>query len=115
MILLFPVLLLAGCPREAPSDTTETISPAECASAPQVSWEGWAHGFMVTYCRSCHSADSPNRHGAPIGVDFDTEAQARANAAAIERSVLTDATMPVGGGIVEEDRELLRVWLGCGG
>lgn len=69
--------------------------------------------FLTTYCRSCHSVDSPERRGAPAGVDFDTEAQALRYADAIARTVLEDGSMPVGGGVPERDLERLRGWLAC--
>ena len=76
-------------------------------------WDAWADGFFSTYCRSCHSADTPDRRGAPSGVDFGTQGEVEALRESICRVVLDEETMPVGGGVVEEDRWLLDRYLGC--
>lgn len=105
---------LAAC-GGAPDTGGATVDDAACDSAPEVTWDGWTDGFFLTYCRACHSATTPDRRGAPVGTDFDTEAQVRAQADAIRRAVLEDATMPVGGGVYEDDQALLGVFLDCGG
>ncbi len=76
-------------------------------------WDAWADGFFSTYCRACHSVDTPDRRGAPPGVDFGTPEEVEGYREAICRVVLEDETMPVGGGVVEEDRLLLELYLGC--
>lgn len=101
--------LFAGCDRRTES------SPAECADLPAVTWDGWAHGFFLNYCTSCHSAAAPDRHGAPAGMDFDSEAQVRAALASVRASVIEAKTMPVGGGVLEDDLVLLGIWLDCAG
>lgn len=102
-------VLLTGCDRPAPA------ASADCADLPAVTWDGWAHGFFLNYCTSCHSASAPDRHGAPAGMDFDSEAQVRAALATIRSSVVEAQTMPVGGGVLEDDLVLLGVWLDCSG
>jgi hypothetical protein len=93
---------------------TGTPLPAECADAPEVTWDGWAHGFFLTWCTSCHSRNTPDRRGAPEGVDFDRESDVRDQAARIEARVLVDETMPVGGGVYPDELSLLQVYLQCG-
>lgn len=105
---LLPMLLLACT--GAPADTA--VDP--CADAHDVSWVGFADGFFATYCRSCHSAETQDRFGAPVGMDFDTRDQARTHAAAIRRAVLEQGSMPVGGGVYDEDLILLDEFLACG-
>jgi hypothetical protein len=99
--------LLVGC---APAPLEE---PAACVSPDEASWEGFGEGFFTTWCRSCHSASTADRRGAPEGLDFDTLAEVRAAAVAIEQSVLTDQDMPVGGGLAADDRALLQAFLAC--
>ncbi len=65
----------------------------------------------MTYCNACHGAATPNRFGAPEAVHFDTQEQVRDQAARVESTVLEDGTMPVGGGMREEDLEGLRRFL----
>jgi len=78
------------------------------------SWAGWGDGFFRTYCSACHALNAPDRHGAPLGVYFDSEGEVAAQAAAIRRRVLTEGTMPVGGGVPETDLQLLERYLDCG-
>ncbi len=77
-------------------------------------WDSWGAGFFGSYCRSCHSSSTPDRRGAPEGVDFDTEAQVLANLEGVHRSVLTEGTMPRGGGVPDVELERLRAYLACG-
>jgi len=104
---MFALVLLPAC-ATSPEETVDA-----CAD-PAYTWDTWGAGFFASYCRSCHSAATPNRRGAPEGVDFDTEAQVRTWAAAIARSALDDSTMPIGGGVPAADLERLRAWLACG-
>lgn len=82
-----------------------------CLAAP--TWDGWAHGFFVSYCDACHAPTAPDRHGAPEAVTFEDEAAATALAGSIRTSVLVDATMPPAGGIFEADESRLEAWLDC--
>lgn len=84
-----------------------------CDSAPTLTWESWGEEFFTSYCQPCHSATAPQRYDAPVGIDFDTEAEVRAMADSIRRAVIEDQTMPVGSGVVEEDLELLDLYLSC--
>ena len=108
-------------PSPALPDTTtesnqETDDPVEdeCIGLPDVTWTNWGAGFFRSYCTSCHSADAPDRWGAPIGVDFDTREQVEAQRAEIHNVVLETGRMPVGGGVHPADLELLQIFLECG-
>jgi uncharacterized membrane protein len=97
----------------------DTGSPTEAADICDTggytpSWEGWTQGFFRTYCSACHAETALDRHGAPAGVFFDTEAQVAAQSATIRRVVLIDGSMPVGGGALAEDLLLLERALDCG-
>lgn len=98
------LFLLACAPGTAPA----------CDTGYEVTWEGWAEGFFLSYCTSCHSEAAVDRHGATPGVDFDTEAQARALADRVRETVLVEETMPWGGGMREDDKVLIERWLDCG-
>lgn len=100
--------LLFACAGEAPVD-----SGPDTAGTCDVTWENWAEDFFTTYCDACHSARTPNRHGAPETSTFDTEAEAVAQIARIRARVLEEETMPLGGGVFEEDLILLRRWVDC--
>lgn len=88
-------------------------SAGSCDPGYDVTWDGWAEGFFLSYCTSCHSAAAVDRHGAPEGVDFDTEAQALRLAGAIRLTVIEEQSMPLGGGMRDDDRVLLERWLDC--
>ena len=104
------LLLLLACGKDA--DTAETASG--CADAAyDLNWLNFGDGFFGNYCRACHSADTPERFDAPEGINFDTEDEVRALASSIRNAVLEEGSMPVGGGVYEEDLELLDVYLSC--
>lgn len=98
----------------APALPQDTGDGGPCDGLPNVTWNGWAQGFFRGYCTSCHSQTASDRWGAPEGIDFDTEADVVGRAAQIQSAVLERQSMPVGGGVVEADLELLRIYLDCG-
>jgi len=108
-----------------PEDTASAVdtavtSPADdtaddpCAGQAEVTWSGWAQGFFRGYCTSCHSRTAPDRWGAPEGIDFDTESDVVSRSAQIRSAVLERESMPVGGGVIADDLELLELYLDCG-
>ncbi len=101
-------LLLACAP--SPTDTA-----TDCAAMPDVTWDGWGQGFFLTYCGACHSGSTQNRHGAPADQVFDTWTQVQEREEDIRQSVLIDGTMPLGGGVYEDDLDRLEVLLTCSG
>ena len=110
--VLFVGLYAAG--GGACADGSQAASGTGCTEQEELlTWQNWGAGFFAGYCRSCHSAGTPDRRGAPAGLDFDTAAQVSALRSAIEGSVLDEATMPYGGGVPPEELERLRVFLAC--
>ncbi len=105
------ILLLFAC-AGAPDGDTAAAEPT-CTTA--VTWQNFTDGFFASYCRSCHASTTDDRYGAPVGVDFDTEAQVRAQESAVRRVVLDGSSMPPGGGLLPDDLALLREWVECGG
>jgi len=122
MRLLTVTLLLAlstGCdpaPETKHLDTAQadTGTDAACLEPDLPTWETWGEGFFVTWCQSCHSRTTPQRAGAPVGIDFDNVEDIRAQADAIRRTVLDTESMPVGGGLDEADQDALDLLLRCG-
>lgn len=107
MLLLF----ILGC--GDPSRSSDTgCSPVDLARD-GLTWDGWLAGFMTTYCLACHSADSPDRRGAPEGVDFDTLEDVLLWSQPIRLRVLEEQTMPVGGGILPDELQRLEDFLDC--
>lgn len=76
-----------------------------------LTWAAFGQGFVRTYCSSCHSETTPNRRGAPEGVNFDREAELAAWGARVRVRVLEDGTMPLGGGVLADDLLLLDRYL----
>ena len=85
-----------------------------CVDGPELTWESWGEAYFATYCDACHAADSPNRFGATESVSFDTRAEAKEWEERIRVRVLEEGTMPLGGGVGEDDLYLLDVYLACG-
>jgi uncharacterized membrane protein len=108
MILLSVLLACA----EAPDADTGPSAAARCGA---VSWDAWADGFVATHCRACHSASSPDRHGAPEGVDFDVEDDLLRHGARVRARVLEEGTMPIGGGVPQDELTRLDAYLSCVG
>lgn len=85
-----------------------------CQDAPVVTWEYWGQGFLTESCQSCHASTSADRNGAPAAVVFDTEADVWSHRAAIlETATGAEPTMPPRGGLSDDDRDLLEIWLRC--
>ena len=108
--------LLTGCAGDkadtSPAASADTAA-AWCAAGPQLTWDNWAAGFYRSYCTSCHSAQTPDRNGAPAAFNFDTEADAAANAAITRHVVLDEPSMPIGGGVFDQDLVYLDRYLHC--
>ena len=85
-----------------------------CLDAAPVTWNNWGDGFNTTWCQPCHSVTSSDRYGAPENVNLDTYDDVVLWQDAIRRTVLEAESMPVGGGLTDEDRALLQDFLDCG-
>ena len=92
-------------------DVPDPLADWDCTPDDTVTWGGFADGFFSAYCRSCHSTTTPDRRGAPEGVDFTDRAEVLAWAPRIKARVLDADTMPPGGGTVFEDRSRFEGWL----
>lgn len=85
----------------------------DCATAPAVTWEGWAQGFFLTHCQGCHASTTPDRRGAPDGVAFDDAASTLAQRERVWVRTLDVQDMPPAGGLTADDRALLGAYLAC--
>ena len=88
-----------------------------CDEAPTVTYDTFGRGFLSTYCDGCHGSAVEDRQNAPVDVVFDTREGAQDWADRIlARTVPPDGsapTMPPVGGVTDEDRERVVVWLNC--
>ncbi len=103
---------LGGC--GAPEDDTARAETHYVEGQPPPTWTNFAGTFFVTRCGACHAAEAPDRFGAPAAMVFDTREQVRALEGAVRASTLEARTMPLGGGVPEEDLARLEAWLDGG-
>ena len=112
-------LALGACP----ADEHGHPSGSTCPPDNTLTYDSFARGFMETYCTRCHAStlSGPERHGAPLFHDFDTEVgilnvgnhvdqYAAAGPFAINTLMPPDAPAPT-----EAERRLLGQWLACEG
>ena len=64
--------------------TSAPSSGASCPTRNPPTYDSFGRAFMTAYCTGCHSRAATNRHGAPPGLDFDTEAQIQRHRTAID-------------------------------
>lgn len=76
-------------------------------------YKDWVEGFLKGKCQPCHAANTPNRYGAPENVYFDSEEASLFWIEAIERTTLEWESMPPSGGVTDDEKELLKLWLDC--
>jgi uncharacterized membrane protein len=119
-LLAVAALVLFGCEQEETADPEgepASVDSGVCGeSLPEMTWQSFGNGFVSTYCQGCHASGTFDRHGAPESVVFDSEDDVLSRADAMTRTTLSEApTMPPGGGIPTEQRELLAAYLKCAG
>ncbi len=105
------------------SACTSTPTNATCPTTDPPSYESFAKPFMAQYCTGCHSVDATDRHGAPAGENFDTEADLALHASAIDgvaakgpsatNTAMPDMSGPVHGAPTVDERVLLGQYLAC--
>ncbi|MFT4976408.1 MAG: putative membrane protein [Myxococcota bacterium] len=106
-------MLLLGCGREPYYPPEDTGTPQWCADAPGATWASFGEGFLLTHCQGCHASTSADRYGAPDGVHFDSEDEARMWRERLIAVILDNQSMPPAGGLTDEERLLAESWLYC--
>lgn len=97
---------LAGCDEPGTAEF--------CDGQPVVTYDNFGAGFMTENCQSCHASTSTDRQEAPEDVTFDTLEDVRETSPLILSVAAGDASqMPPEGGVDEDDRLLLEIWLRC--
>ncbi len=102
---------------------TSTSTGSTCPTANPPTYASFGQRFFDRYCTGCHSRMAHDRHGAPVDVELDTEADIRRHATAIDAEAAAgpDATnrdMPDLGGPVrvapsDAERAELGQFLAC--
>lgn len=118
MPMRFARVVVASLVAACASPTGSTCPPADPPT-----YASFGEQFFADYCLDCHSASSRNRHDAPDDLNFDTEAQIRKHAAAIDSESAagpdaTNTSMPEKSANVLtlptiEERRLLGQYLAC--
>jgi uncharacterized membrane protein len=74
------------------------------------------HSIVTERCTACHSQHPTKVDAAPKGITFDTPAQIRAEAAAIDLQAVQTKAMPLGNvtGMTQTERDLLGRWIAQG-
>ncbi|HWU86620.1 MAG TPA: c-type cytochrome [Kofleriaceae bacterium] len=113
---LFALFLTTACSNGDPTGST-------CPTTNAPTYASFGQQFFTTYCTSCHSATSTNRHGAPKSQNYDTEDDVIRHAADIDQAAAkgpdaTNTSMPQLGGTVsrkptDAEREMLGQYLSC--
>ena len=101
----------------APSSSDDTPTDPEVCEASYLDYETFGAAFSASWCRGCHSSMIPDgeRQHAPLGVDFDTEADLRTWQDRIRvRATGNTPTMPPVGGPSTAERQALAEWIDCG-
>ena len=98
---------------EAVLDSGLSDTGEDCDVPMGFDWSTWGQPFFRTWCSGCHGADAPERYGAPDWLVFDTEAQVYNHRSLIRSSVLERQSMPLGGGLPEQESESLDLFLRC--
>jgi uncharacterized membrane protein len=72
--------------------------------------------IVAERCSACHSQHPTKVDAAPKGITFDTPAQIKAEAAAIDLQAVQTKAMPLGNvtGMTQPERDLLGRWIAQG-
>lgn len=111
--LLFLALLVTACGAE--ESTPQEKTPNACDDVPLVTYENFGAGFLAANCQSCHASGAADRHDAPANITFDNRQQALSlRDRILVRAGTANGGMPPGGGLSDEQRQLVTDWLTCG-
>jgi hypothetical protein len=114
----FPTLALAvvafgSLGLNACGDDTGEATGSTCPSDSALTYENFGQAFIEDHCLACHGSAGPE------SPKFDTLAQIRSNASAIDSAAAAgpkgvNTYMPQGGSVEQREREKLGEWLACG-
>lgn len=95
-------------------DASDGLDTGICEDAPVLMWSNFGEGFLIENCQTCHASTTNDRHDAPDSVVFDTLADVKDQRDAILNAATgDDPYMPPQGGVSDDDRERLQIWLTC--
>jgi uncharacterized membrane protein len=123
LCLLLGVLACSDADPAPPTHTAASTGASCPSGGSALTYGGWAEGFFTAYCVRCHSVtrtSQDERHGAPIGTNWDDIDAIRAFAEDIDSVAAsgpkaTNRIMPPSGDSpTDEERRMLGEWLACG-
>jgi hypothetical protein len=107
-------VMLCACDVQQHDD--DGVAP-DCENDPVVTYDTFGRGFLAAYCNGCHGSHVVDRKGAPPATLLDDrDTVAMLGDRILARTMPADGsapTMPPAGGITDDDRERLQVWLTC--
>lgn len=108
LALLLSALLLPACDS---GDEKEAGPDVDCGTA---TVPKFAEVTAFAKCTACHSSDKAGtaRAGAPVGINYNTYADAKLNAPKGMDEVYEGA-MPPGGGMTEAEKTQIYNWASC--
>jgi len=116
--LLFGLLFATAACTSTPSGSTCPPNPADVPT-----YDNFGREFMETFCTGCHSVNASDRHGAPSDQNYDTEADVKKHAAAIDteaaagpnamNTAMPELAGPVHSAPTQAERERLGQFLAC--
>lgn len=111
--------MVTACGIDAVPDSGDDAPPTdpEICETSYLRYDNFGAGFSASWCRGCHSSAIPEgeRQDAPLGVNFDDEADLRTWQDRIRvRATGATPTMPPVGGPSVAERQALTEWIDCG-
>ncbi len=106
------MLLLSSCTVAMSDDEGDMTVSGACEVAPELTWNTFGDGFLLSRCQHCHGSYTNDRYGAPQGVSFDTLEDVRKHRTQLLNSV-HDEKIPPGGGLRPDEVLNLADWLSC--
>lgn len=106
-LLLVAGLICLGC-----DDKADPVGEPDDGLPDMVTYTTHIKPLMDTHCIQCHATfhQGADRNGAPVGVNFDTYADARSSADRGDARIQA-GTMPPAAGLSAYDRSLFRRWV----
>ncbi|GGH11144.1 hypothetical protein GCM10011418_09830 [Sphingobacterium alkalisoli] len=99
------ITAIVSCSKDQAAEPNPEPSP-ESVTVENVSYINFARALFESKCSSCHAAGA----SASGKWTFSGYTSVKNNAATIKNVVLENRTMPLGGSLTSQERELLAAW-----
>lgn len=104
---------LVACGDSGDGDEAGMIPEVDCTATPAKKFSEMS--AVWAKCTACHSSavTGAARGGAPVDINYDTYAAAKAEATPAASEV-AEGAMPPGGGLTDAEKEQIYAWAQCG-